>query len=333
MLDTVGQVTEVRADVDDATRRLWTEIAQGSRMTHYAFSLVGDPAPGSNFAQINAVYPFEKSSDWSRNYILAAYEHLLLWADYVAPFRFHPEQVITHNLRPTYTLARAALEASAQAVWMQSGGTAKECARRHLKLVRWDFEEHRKSKRTEESKQALTDRDELLVLRASNLFESDELRPMDGYLTVLVAAARIIDKEPEDIERIWRAASGAAHGKYWPSLDLQSIVTGDEYEPGHFRTTRFPNTELMTEALRTASLMTRHAALQYMDFSGADIADLLVAGRKWLAGQITLSEDADPEIVRRMLSDAPLGTAGHDSSEQMTPATGQGQDDCHVTHD
>lgn len=52
---------------------------------------VEDPSPDSNFAQINAIYPNEKASDWHRSYLTAALEHLLVWADIVAPLRFHPD--------------------------------------------------------------------------------------------------------------------------------------------------------------------------------------------------------------------------------------------------
>lgn len=31
-------------------------------------------------------------------------------------------------------------------------------------------------------------------------------------------------------------ASGAAHGMYWSSVELQRVEVGKEYEPGQFRT-------------------------------------------------------------------------------------------------
>jgi hypothetical protein len=42
----------------------------------------------------------EKVSDRARHYVTAALRHMLMWADYAAPFKFHPEQAVT--LRPSY---------------------------------------------------------------------------------------------------------------------------------------------------------------------------------------------------------------------------------------
>jgi hypothetical protein len=135
-----------RIPVGEAVSREWTEIAQGARLSNHVLQAMPDPTLTSNFAQINAVCPFEKASDWHRSYLGAALEHLIVWADIVAPLKFHPEHEVTFTFRPAHTLGRAAMEAASQAVWMTSGGTAKECARRHLSLIRWDYDEHRKSR-------------------------------------------------------------------------------------------------------------------------------------------------------------------------------------------
>ena len=58
-----------------------------------------------------------------------------MWADYSAPLRFHDEQTINFTLRPTLTLARAAIEASAQAVWLMDTTDPIECIRRHISLM------------------------------------------------------------------------------------------------------------------------------------------------------------------------------------------------------
>ncbi len=94
------------------------------------------PVEGSNFVRANDLYPFEKVSDRARHYVDAAFEHTLMWADHVAPFKFHPDQTVSFTLRPTYTLARAALESAAQVVWLLSTRDPLECIRRHLRLIR-----------------------------------------------------------------------------------------------------------------------------------------------------------------------------------------------------
>lgn len=286
--------------VDEKNTRAWTEIAQGARLHNHMFSAVADPAPGSNFEMINAIYPHEKASDWSRAYVVAAYEHLIHWADFIAPFKFHEDQTTRQTLRPAYTLARAALEASAQAVWMLEGGSVKECARRHLSLIRWDFDEHRKSKASDEDKQKVKDREAVLIERCAEIFTEPETRKPNGYLPVIRDAAQYIDTDPDELERIWRAASGAAHGKYWPSLDLQYVLLGDEYEPGHHRTTRVPDADGITEVLKVAYDMSSVASRRYAHHAGADVNALYIRARQWLIEQVTLKDDADPEILKRL---------------------------------
>lgn len=291
-----------RIPVDGASSLAWTEIAQGSRLSHRLLSNIGDPALASNFIQINNYYPQEKASDWCRAYLSAAFEHLIMWADYVAPFKFHPEHVVTHSLRPSYTLARAALEASAQAVWMQSGGSARECARRHLSLIRWDLQEHRKSQASTKARELVRTRDALLLKRIEGTFAEQEVKP-PSLLTVIQEASVATDQDAEEVERVWRASSGAAHGKNWPSLSLQHVIPTVEYEPGQFRAVRIPDTEAMTEALLVAYEMTSYGALRFADFCGADIETLMKDARIWLAGVIPLKDDADPEVIRRLRSD------------------------------
>jgi hypothetical protein len=55
-----------------------------------------------------------------------------------------------------YTLARAATEASARAVRLTDTRGPVECVRRHLSLMRWDLQEHRKSKLDPGQKEVIT---------------------------------------------------------------------------------------------------------------------------------------------------------------------------------
>lgn len=270
-------------------------------MVWHVLRHVGDPAPESNFAQVAELYPYDKVSDRSKAYLDAAFEHLILWADYIAPFKFHPEQVTHFALRPSYTLARAALESAAQAVWILATRDPLECIRRHLCLMRWDLEEHAKSKADPDEKQKIRDLDAALVARVAGVFREDQVRPPGGgYLQVMQAACneeKDLALEAADVERIWRAASGAAHGKYWPTIDLQSVTPGEEYEPGQFRAVTMPDPVSMVEAMQVAFTMARFGVLRHADYAGADTAALIDDARLWLASQITLRDDADPAVV------------------------------------
>lgn len=287
--------------------RAFTEVAQGSRLTWRMLRLCGDPRRGSNFAYSDELYPFEKVSDRARHYVGAAFEHLLMWADHIAPFKFHSEQTVQFTLRPTFTLARAAMESAAQAVWLLDTNDPKECIRRHLQLIRWDLQEYRKSFLDLADKERCKAREVNLLERVSGEFAEEELRPPNGYLDVLKAACRAddLDLDAADVERIWRAASGAAHGMYWPNLELQKSTVGDEYEPGHFRVQTLPDSAVMVEVIETAYKMTSYAAIKCVMSSGVDPTELMGPAMRWLAENMPLKPDADPSVLDRLI-------AGHD---------------------
>jgi hypothetical protein len=288
-----------RIPVGEDASRSWTEVAHGSRMSNHMLQAMPDPAPISKFAMINAEYPFEKASDWHRSYLSAALEHLVVWADIAAPLKFHPEQEVLFSFRPAHTLGRAAMEAASQAIWVSSGDTARECARRHLSLIRWDYVEHRKSESDPQFKARVAHSDLRLLERASQTFDKTDLQP-PSHLSVLRASAPVVGLDPDRVETVWRAASGAAHGKAWASLALQEVVPLDEYESGQFRTIRVPDADAMTEVLKVAEHMTTYGVLRHADFCGADITSLLESARVWLAGAVPYREDADPEVVARL---------------------------------
>lgn len=305
-------MTQPRVPVPQEHSRVFTEVAQGSRIIWHVLTHIGDPAAGSNFARVVDLYPYERVPDRTKAYLDAAFEHLLLWADYVAPFKFHPDQVTNFALRPTYTLARAALESAAQAVWVLATRDPMECVRRHLCLMRWDLAEHAKSKSDLVEKQRIRETDAQLVARVANVFTEVQIQaPGGGYLQVMQAACTEegdLHLEAVDVERIWRTMSGAAHGKYWPTLDLQSIFPGEEYEQGQFRTLTLPDPASMVEAMQTALKMAQIGVLRHADYSGANIGALLAQARLWLGSQMTLRDDADPAAVAWFSrpDDAPL---------------------------
>lgn len=262
----------------------------------------GDPASGSNFNQVNELYPFEKVSDRARHYVSAALEHLTMWADFAAPFKFHPQQTTTFTMRPTMALARAALESSAQAVWLMDTRDPIECVRRHLRLIRWDIAEHRKSYLDPEGKKRVERRDHMLIERVQKVFTEDQIRPPNGYLWVIQQACRPDDLtlESAQAERLWRAMSGAAHGMYWTNLELTNVEVRDEYEPGHFRTLTLPDPTALVEALEAGFRMTQYGTLKYLSHAGADIEALSIPAMRWLADNITLRPDADPATRSRL---------------------------------
>lgn len=174
--------------VDPEISRDWTATAIGGRVSQRTLDLVGAPAAGSRLAQVEAAYPYEKVSARLRGYLIAALEHLIFWADYATPLKFDENQTVLVSLRPAYTIARAALEASAQAVWVLNSPDPKECIRRHLCLARWDLQEYRKSKLDLSAKEPIKAQEAELVHRVSAVFADGDIREPNSYLDVIRSA-------------------------------------------------------------------------------------------------------------------------------------------------
>lgn len=281
-------VEEIRVPVPDDQSLKFTELAQGSRLIHQMHSRVGDPAAGSNFFRTAEFYPFESIAQQSRRYLDSAFEHLLFWADHVAPLKFHPDQITHFTLRPCFTLARAALEASAQAVWLLSTTDPVECIRRHVCLLRWDLDEQAKWAEGDRKKE-LRNEDRELVERVAKVFTAEQVRPPNGYLHVLQLACTNEDLQlnAQDVERLWRVASGAAHGKQWPDQEYRRPALT---APAELAAALFPDTSTMIAILEAAHQMTQTGALQHAAYSGADIAALIAKARVWMAENMPLKD-------------------------------------------
>lgn len=297
--------SDPRVRVPDEDSRAFTEIAIGVRTNWAVFNDCPPPVPKSAFAQTREIYPFEPLDERVGAYVRAALEHLVWWADWAAPLKFHPEHEVNFSLRPAYTLGRAALESAAQAVWMLDTDSPVECIRRHICLMRWDLQEHRKSKSDQAEKDAIKAREADLVHRVSEVFTEGKIAAPSTFLTVIRAAASASDLslEPEDAEYLWRAASGVAHGKYWPTQDLQR-TTYAENADGTLtnREILVPDTKVMVELVEAAYRMTQFGVLRYADFCGADLAALHRSALLAVSEALPLREGVDPAWKELMMA-------------------------------
>lgn len=209
--------------VESGVQQEWVEVAQGARLAWNTLTNVGEPREGSNAFTMNAFYPYERVDERARAYLTAALEHLLVWSELAAPLAFHPDQVVIHAQRPPYTLARAAIESSARAIWLLDCPDPLECSRRHLSLIRDDSKEHRKSKPDKAAKNALQRVDDEVVRRVAGVFHAAQIAPPNGHLWLIQQAcrARNLELNADEVEGLWRAASASTHGMFWPQLELQ----------------------------------------------------------------------------------------------------------------
>ncbi|MGP9684166.1 hypothetical protein, partial [Brachybacterium sp. AOP3-A1-3] len=194
-----------------------------------------------------------------------------------------------------------AMEAASQALWITAGGTPRECARRHISLIRWDYEEYRKSGADIQFKKRVKERDENLLARVKSDFTESELKP-PGHLQVLREAAPAAALNADHVEAIWRAASGAAHGRAWPALALQHVVPLREYEPGQYTTFRIPDTNAMTDVLNIADAITSRAVLDHAGSCGADVGKLIKDAGLALSRQIPLRDGVSREAMLNLFN-------------------------------
>lgn len=213
-----------------------------------------DPLPESALAQADALYPWEKVSAWSRDYLLAAADFLGFWADQFAPLEFHPDAINIIAYRPYILLARSGLEAAAQGLWLVAADSAADCVRRHVRLMHRDFQYHHDAlKAGQIDASAIQERMDELVERAAETDPS--LRPRNrppGFEKIIRNVAEKLSEDPDRWAYLWNAASGAAHGQNWFGTEAYKLLSKEEYEPGYYRVQRMPDPGYITATLDAA---------------------------------------------------------------------------------
>jgi hypothetical protein len=234
----------------------WKVHAFTARTCKLALERVFDPRPNSVLAIADLHYPWEKVSAWSRDYLRGAAEHLGFWADSVAPYEFPPNAVnnVTAGYRPYLLLGRAALEAAAHALWLLAAPTVQDAVRRHVRLMYRDFRYHRAALKAGGKAHAQVDeRIENLKTHATKLDSSPKpTEKVPSYEHFVKLAAVQLEQDVDEWAYLWNAASGAAHGQNWFTIEGFELTQKHEYEPGYFRITRFPDPEFITATIGAA---------------------------------------------------------------------------------
>lgn len=245
----------------------WVQVALSARVMQVTLRQIPVPAPGSLLDVARSFFPDEPAADWCRSFLAAALEHLVMWADYATPLKYHPDAAVEFALRPAQTLARAALEAASQAVWVLSTANVREASRRHVSLVLADWQEQGKAAIDPEVKAKLKQR----RADALNLIGGDEKQFRAPLYIDLVkeAAAHVraqlpgaLMQDDRAVERLWRASAGSAHGKKWPASELTMIVEAE----GHHIT--MPDPAAITAILKLADAVMTYGVMRFADFSG-----------------------------------------------------------------
>ena len=254
----------------------WVEVAQSARILRGVLSELGTPRPGSAFADLDEMYPFERASEWTRDFLVAGIEHLELWADYAVPMKLHPEAVVLHRLRPVQALARASIESASHAVWVMAPARHRECILRHLALVVHDFEEHSKALPLGE-KHRMRDAKSELESRLHSVAPEAEIPRFPGYMKLVeeASAESAVNgrkhgaiKDPDEVIRLWRSSAGASHGKRWPAEALQTSLAPGDTRRIDGKPANYPDPDAITDILQLADAILTHGVFRYAVYCG-----------------------------------------------------------------
>jgi hypothetical protein len=182
------------------------------------------------------------------------------------------------------------------------GDSAYECARRHLQLVLDDLNEQRKAA-TADQREQLAERRSFLLRALKGAITEAEIGQFAGYMSMVKAASATVaakgSKEgglgdSAEVERLWRASAGSAHGKRWPAFELQLEVSRETMTTGHVGTMRIPDPAAITKILKLADAVFTYGVLRFADYCGytPDLASMLAGARDRLSAVIPRIEDA-----------------------------------------
>lgn len=252
----------------------WASLALSIRTVANALRDASTPTTNSAFWTAEELFPPESVSQWCREGLRSAVDHLNIWANRAVPLQQFEGQTVRHDgFRWTYTLMRGGIEGSAQSLWLSTANSAQEAIARLVRMVRHDLAEQRLAwiamgrdpSRIEERKRRHDDVAELLV-------EHGPATPKLPSMVDLVRHAAKFAKVNEAAwEANWRVCSAAAHGKDWAILELQTPGEAHEWRPDQFHFVAFPDVERLTLMITETVDMLLIGAMQYLSRSGHDI--------------------------------------------------------------
>ena len=110
-------------------------VAQGIRLDRFALDGIVVPTLGSFLRPRRDGDPPHEMTAWSRGYLEAAVDHLILWVGHAVPLNFHPDTIVSHSSRPALTHARAAMESASQTIWILSSDDTVLCGQRYIVIA------------------------------------------------------------------------------------------------------------------------------------------------------------------------------------------------------
>lgn len=241
-----------------------------------------DPRPEALLAHMDRLYPSNKLSIWSRNSLRASAEHLEFLAEALVPREKLQNVLRVNTFRPHLLLARAGLEASAQAIWPLGSSGPEECLSRFIGLMRNDFKYHKDALEAGGEDTSWIDQ----RISALNSFVQKATPPIDpsgrprGYEQLVRHAALAAGKEESEWAYYWKAASGAAHGQNWFGLEGYEITPLHEYEPGFVRAAFVPDPAYLSRTFTAAAQALYEGTSRWLNACGYPVEVLIEAAEQ-----------------------------------------------------
>jgi hypothetical protein len=203
--------------------------------------------------------------------LVAALDHLVVWANIVAPQTVFEGMEVRNPARPYYTLARAGLEAAAQAVWILDQKSSAQRVERHLRLLYHDLRHMALAFEMAGDERASGARERMGLVEQRvgciDVFQRIQ-RGEPKYSALIRECAPAINMEPPQLEALWRGASAAAHGKNWFQHVGYTVAVGEEYEPGYMRATLLPDPTGITRSVGAAASLAQYGVMRFITHAG-----------------------------------------------------------------
>jgi hypothetical protein len=306
---------QIRISVDPQMMARWAELALSIRATAWVVDRVPQPDPDTAFFVVDHLYPSEAISQWCREGLRSAIDHLDVWAEKAVPIQQYEGQVVIHTgFRWPFTLMRAALEGAAQSLWLSGAAHSNEALARLVRMVRHDLGEQEKA-------WAVMGRDGAPIARRRETHESvaktlsefgKDSPTLPNMVDLIRSASKSVGLDPALYESHWRTCSAAAHGKDWAIRELQT-VSGEmkEWMPGQFHFTGQVDAVKLTRILTdTVDLLSR-AELLYVQRSYTGNIGKLLQRAAYETAKSTPQKD-DGSALTQIARD--LGIEGVDPS-------------------
>lgn len=245
--------------------------------TKILWEMVNDlpkPVPGSALWVLDQDIAEHRASVWIKQFINAGIEHLMGWADAIAPEGSDDRTEVVIRLRPFYVNSRASLESASQGAYILAAPNAKLMRLRHLQTVYSDMLQQKKFESTATVMPIIEKRAASVLQefeeRYAKDFEWSKLKNGLNLIDCIKSSSQFIGGNPSLFESVWRYSSGIAHGFRWSATANVEITDDFDKSELELEQALFPRMDTMTLALGNAVKMCLGAIYTYLDKCNID---------------------------------------------------------------